>query len=594
MKLKFGWGRTRIMRQMLAVAVCCLLPLLAVGLFLLVNTGQNLNTHYLELLQADNRRVRAVMSELTRQAYSAAEQVWFDDDVVTLLKTDYPDRQDFINAAGSLSLMDNLVYQSKAYSRITVYTTNPTVSSYKQFRPVTEQIASTEWYRRALNQVGAFWASVTEENTAMQNSNLSLIRTINLPGSEYTAVMVLTLSDSYIRGNVDFGSGGIDMISVDDGSIVYSSRSSLIGQPMPLEIDRQETYYRYSGRTEWEERDYYCVVSTLELVSTRSKMYIGTIDRSGIDSRENLMKVWTVLLLISVLVPLAALVLFVRYFAGRVSLLRAEIRKARSRNYDMVGQFSGNDELTEVYQDLCFMVADIKQKDARMFQQELNEKELRNTQQLMEYKMLAAQINPHYLYNTLETIRMKALTGGDRPVADAIKLLGKTLHYVFENTGTTVTVLQRELDHVVNYLSIQKLRFGDRINYEISVSPEVDTQTYRILPLLLQPVVENAVIHGLEAISGQGFLHIRLEKSPEGHLRISVADNGIGMTAAELEELRQKLEHSSQPPQSGVALYNIRQRIRLRYGEEYGLTVESTEKEGTTVILELPGDSGPV
>lgn len=592
MKLNLGWGKTRIMRQMMTVAVSCLLPLLAVGLFLLVNTGQNLNSHYLELLQADNRRVRAVMSELTRQAYSAAEQVWFDDDVVTLLETEFESKQAFTGAANSLSLMDNLVYQSNAYSRIAVYTDNPAVSRYKQFRPVTDQIAESDWYRRALAQVGAFWTSVTEENTAMQNSNLSLVRTINLPGSDYSAVMVLTLSDSYIRGNVDFGSGGIAMISVDDGSIVYSSRSSLIGQPMPLEIDRSETYYRYSGRAEWEERDYYSVVSTLDLVSTRSKMYIATLDRSGIASRENLMQLWTVLLLVSVLIPLAALVLFVRYFAGRVSLLREEIHKARSRNYDMVGQFSGSDELTEVYQDLCFMAADIKQKDARMFQQELNEKELRNTQQLMEYKMLAAQINPHYLYNTLETIRMKALTSGDRPVADAIKLLGKTLHYVFENTGTTVTVLQRELDHVVNYLSIQKFRFGDRINYEISVDPAVDTQSYRILPLLLQPVVENAVIHGLEAISGQGHLKIDLAKTPDGHLRIRVTDNGIGMSAEELNELRQKLTQTDHPPQSGVALYNIRQRIRLRYGEDYGLTVESTKNSGTTVILDLPGDTG--
>lgn len=151
-------------------------------------------------------------------------------------------------------------------------------------------------------------------------------------------------------------------------------------------------------------------------------------------------------------------------------------------------------------------------------------------------------------------------------------------------------MLQKELDHVNNYLAIQKLRFGDGINYEICVTPEVEPQTYPILPLLLQPVVENAVVHGLESISGVGILRICIEKTENGHMQITVSDNGIGMTAQELTQIRQKLEQSNGTPQSGIALYNIRQRIRLRYGEDYGLTVESTQGEGTTVILDLPGN----
>lgn len=584
---KVGWGKTRIMQQMLTVSIFCLLPLLVVGVFLLWNSGNILNKHYLELLEADNRRVKAVLSETTRQAYNAAERVWYDDDVARLLKTDYARGEEFIADANALTLLDNLVYQSTAYSRVLIYTDNPTITDHKQFRTVTQEIMQTDWYQRAVEGIAPFWASVTVENTPMQYSNLSLVRAINLPGCDYRAVAVLTLNDSYIRGSVDFG--GIDVVCVDGGDVVYSSRSKWYGMPMPLPSDDSDSFFRYSGRQELDGREYFAVVSTLQLYMTNSRLYVGTIDSSGVGNVRSLLTLWWSLMVLSLVVPLAALVFFVRYFAGRVSLLRAEIRKARSRNYDMVGKFSGSDELTEVYQDLCFMVADIKQMDARMYEAELNEKELRNNQQLMEYKMLASQINPHYLYNTLETIRMKALTAGDRPVADSIKLLGKTLHYVFENTGTAFTVLQKELDHVQNYLSIQKLRFGDRINYEICVSPEVDPEMYPILPLLLQPVVENAVVHGLESISGVGILRIAIDRTENGHMKITVSDNGIGMTPQELAEVRRKLEQSDTTPQSGVALYNIRQRIRLRYGEVYGLTVQSARGGGTTVILDLPG-----
>lgn len=236
------------------------------------------------------------------------------------------------------------------------------------------------------------------------------------------------------------------------------------------------------------------------------------------------------------------------------------------------------------------MVQDIKQKDAKMYEAELNEKELRNNQQLMEYKMLASQINPHYLYNTLETIRMKALTTGNRELADAVKILGKTLHYVQENTGTAFTTLKKELDHVENYLAIQKLRFGDRINHVVRVEPELNPGSYAILPLLLQPVVENAVVHGLEEIDGTGMITIDVGRV-ENILRIRVRDSGKGMSLSELESLRANMERRDADPHAGIALYNIHRRIRLCYGEKYGVTVESERGCGTCVILTLPAES---
>lgn len=577
------WKKTKIMRRMLTVCIFSLLPLLIVGVVLLVNTGRMLNKHYLELLEADNRRVRLLLSEFTRQAYNDSAKVWFDDDLEELLKADYDSEAAFEEAANSLSLLDNLVYQTRAYYKVTIYTDNSTIHNYKQFRAATQEIQQTTWYRQAINQTGAFWTSIRESKMPTQNSNLSLVRAIHLPGSSYRAVAVLTLSDSDIRGSLDFG-GCIDVISVDEGGVVYSSKSGWYGQPIPLEIDYSDYYYRSSGRTELEGQKYFAVVSTLRMYMTNSRMNIGTIHPSGVSNIHRIIGIWIAVLVLSLVIPLGILEAFLRHFSGRVALLRAEIRKARFRDYNMLEQFSGDDELTEVYRDLCLVVADIKQKDAKMYQAELH-----NKQQRMEYKMLASQINPHYLYNTLETIRMKALTGGNREVAASIKLLGKTMHYVLENTGTEFTVLRRELDHVTNYLSIQKLRFGDRINYSITVSEEVDPDRYLILPLLLQPVVENAVVHGLEGLSGMGVLEIKIERTAGGSLLVQVVDNGTGIPRQELERVQQMLRQTEQPPQSGVALYNIQQRIRLCYGEGYGVTVESEEGRGTSVILELPG-----
>ena len=122
----------------------------------------------------------------------------------------------------------------------------------------------------------------------------------------------------------------------------------------------------------------------------------------------------------------------------------------------------------------------------------------------MEFQMLASQINPHFLYNTLEMIRMKAITVGDTETATAIKLLGKSMRYVLDNTGIEYTTVVKELSHIETYLQIQKLRFGERVNYEIRSEEDINLNKIKILPLLLQPIVENAILHGLEEVESGG------------------------------------------------------------------------------------------
>lgn len=586
---KLGWGRRRIKHQLILVCVVAFLPMLLIGLYLISSAGNMMRTHYLDLLTADNRQVKLLLSQVGRTAYMAADEMCMDETVRRLLSTTYETEGEFLASANKLTLLDTLVYQNREFERVVLYTDNPTIRNYKQFRTVGEEVRQSDWYTRASTRYGAFWASIDNGSAAPgRNSNLSLVRSVALPGSDYSAVLVLTLSDSYIRSVVDYDNS-LDIIFTEDGTVAYSTKSSLYRAQSPLEVGYDTTYYRYAGMVELDGEDCYAVVSTVRMYMTNSRVFVGSMDREGVEYARRLDSMWTLILFLCVVIPGGILIAFVRYFARRVDLLRGEMHKASSQDYDIIPEFQGHDELTDAFEDLRRMVADIKEKDAKMFEAELNEKELRNRQQLMEYKMLAAQINPHFLYNTLETIRMKALTHGVRDVADAIKILGKTLHYVFENTGNAMTVLQKELTHVENYLSIQKLRFGERINYQIIVEPGVDAQHYPILPLLVQPVVENAVVHGLENVRGTGLLTIRVGYLENGNLAIRVADNGVGMDEAALETVRSKLSDTAQMPHESVALYNISQRIRLCYGEGYGLTIQSQVGQGTQVCLELPG-----
>ena len=249
----------------------------------------------------------------------------------------------------------------------------------------------------------------------------------------------------------------------------------------------------------------------------------------------------------------------------------------------------GDDELSEAFADLEIMVQRIKEKDALMYRTMLNEQELVNEQQKMEFKMLASQINPHFLYNTLETIRMKAYTAGDREAATAIKLLGKSMRYVLENSGTAFTSLQNELNHIEIYMKIQKLRFGEKFDYAFDVEGGLDVSRCIILPLLLQPVVENAILHGLEEKETGGMVTIRIARVAEsGKICIAVSDNGCGMRPEALERLRADIVTKNPEKKESIGLYNINQRVKLCYGSMYGMTIDSERDRGTTITLHLP------
>lgn len=584
---KLSWKNMKLRGQMYMIYVLALIvPLAIVGVVLVFNANRMLNDYYMDLLKSDNLRVRSLLSQITTQAYNISDDICFDSAQKTILSVDYASSVDFIREVNNSSKIDDIVFNYQEIQGIYIYSDNPTLVNYKQYNKVTADIKETEWYKRALGQASAFWTLIEEKNFGNTISYLALVRRMLLPNSDYEAVVVIKLGDAYIRSKIN--SKIVDAIAVDNAGIVYSSKSSWYKEQLPIEVDYNDAYYNYSGVVEIEGTNYFAVVSTTSPHMTNSKLYICTMDDNVYYEIQAIINGCFLILVLAVLIPGIVLFWYANKFTKRVYLLREEMHKASHRNYDMGAEFTGHDELTDAYEDLKLMVSDIKEKDAKMYEAELNEKELRNNQQLMEYKMLAGQINPHYLYNTLETIRMKSLSAGNREVADCIKILGKTLQYVLKNTGTTVTTLSKELEHVENYLAIQKMRFGDRINYTLDIEEGLDTEEFQILPLLLQPIVENAVIHGLEHIDSNGHIDIKVYRNSKEQLKIIVSDNGKGMKPEEYEEVCKKLNTPGLKLESSIGVYNICERIRLHYGEEYGLQIESEYGKGTKVILILP------
>lgn len=201
---------------------------------------------------------------------------------------------------------------------------------------------------------------------------------------------------------------------------------------------------------------------------------------------------------------------------------------------------------------------------------------------ISELKALQAQINPHFLYNTLDSIIWMAEDGQTDDVVLMTSSLAKLLRQSISNEKEFVTI-REEIDYIRHYLIIQKMRYKDKLTYEINIDPDI--QFCDILKLVVQPLVENAIYHGIKYKDGIGFIQVVGYRINED-ICLEVIDNGAGITPEKLEHLFEP--NCSHPKKNGVGIINVQERLRMQYGEPYGLYYESRPSEGTRVKILIP------
>ncbi len=569
--------------------VALFIPIAVLGTFLVANTYGLLKSYHKDLVASDNLRVKAIFFEITTQIFNISENISGDDRAAELLGVNHINDDVFQEKADAFMNSGSYIYNYAEIEELTIYTDNPNIFDYRIFRYADAQTQAQSWYQQAVDQASVFWVPMErQDNYGNSYWNLCLVRRVPMINTDYHAVLVIKVSDNYLRTRVE-SSDYETIVSIDEDRIVYSSDRGYYGAPMHLPIDNTNPHYSYAGDMEVDGKKNIANVVTVNMYQSESRLYICTLDSDAYGNIRSITATCLFIIVAAVVLPGAMFYIYTKYFTERVDTLRNEMHKASQGEYNIMPDFRGTDELSEAFADLQLMVEKIQEKDKLTYQSQITEKELKNKQQEMEFKMLASQINPHFLYNTLETIRMNAFTAGNREVATSIKLLGKSLRYVLENTGTASTTLKSELDYIENYIKIQKLRFGDRINYQLDVEDGIELEDYHILPLLLQPIVENAIVHGLEPSEENGLVMVHVYLQDELHIDIS--DNGCGMDAAQVQKLRNSIVVRNPKLKSSIGLYNINQRIKLCYGSRYGLQINSVPGEGTTISLVIPANA---
>ena len=456
-------------------------------------------------------------------------------------------------------------------------------------------LTKEEWYKEAVNNKGIFkiighpYGRAVKSHVDYKESEVvSAVRAIIDP--ETQVVQGVVLVDLKLRviaetaKDVTLGKTGYLTVVDSSGDMIYAPQHPLLKDiPMNLFTDtsgissekmagkRIQMIYRTSPFTGW------------------TTLGVFPMDESAYGVKEITFNVVTFVFVVCMLGMTASF--YLAFSISRpISQLMSFMSKAESGDLTIRYWGERSDEIGMLGRSFNAMLAQI----ARLLSlTEVQERQKREA----ELRGLQAHIKPHFLYNTLDTIHWMARSKGAEDIAEVVHSLSR-LFRLGLSKGTDIVPLADELEHIVSYLKIQQVRYSTKLAYHIEVDPRL--QEYYVLKLLLQPIVENAIYHGIKERRGPG--HISIEVTEEkGDLFLTVRDNGVGIPPDRLAAIRQKLsgigkesgvgETESYLPGStgsGYGILNVQARIRLTYGQDYGLHIDSEPGIGTTVIVRHP------
>ncbi len=358
----------------------------------------------------------------------------------------------------------------------------------------------------------------------------------------------------------------IDMVD-RDGFINYSSRPDRIGQ-----------LHNWSNRGSGADKAGLLVVNDLpgigqELIGHFSKkdFFYTFVQFKGIV---------TTLLIGCLAVLLLLSLTFSRRFSRPIRDIMSQMSRIEQGNLDVNLEVKSEDELGQLTRSVNKMA---KQLDS--FIQDAYVAQI--WQKQAELNALKGQIRPHYLYNTLEVIRMSAVSNDDMAVADMIHSLSNQLEYVLDY-GENMVKLSSELQNVKDYMALIGVRYEELVNLTMSTAPDVSPE-WGVPKLSVQPFIENAVEHGILPKDEAGGISLEVVKRDEYTLVIRITDDGVGMEADELLKLEEQLDEPSRNGGvGGFGMKNVHQRVRSLFGERYGVSVSSLPSVGTCVEIVIP------
>lgn len=480
------------------------------------------------------------------------------------------------------SVLENVANSHREVAGIFIATKEDLYVSTGMSRISRDPFQNERWYREASENPEEIQliSVVTGRNIVTNRSYsiddvFSLAKAVQDPETgEVLGVILLDIRHDIIQSSINgvtIGEKGFVFVMDQEDNIVYTPVNGIVYRVNPKWVKAMEPMSVQIQGGSYQIRS--------ELSPYTGWRTVGVFSMDEVMSSVNtIVYILFTCVIISLVLVVIVSFKFSRTLTNPIFKLKRLMKQAESGDLTVRFNFEHNDEIGELGQSFNHMIARIDQLIQMVYVEQENKR-------TAEMKSLQEQIKPHFLYNTLDTISWMAR---DYDAEDIVRLVDAltNMFRIGLSHGKDIITVKEEITHVSNYLYIQKIRYKDKLNYVIHVDESL--YAVEVPKLILQPLVENAIYHGVKAKRGGGT--ITITGVPEGeNLVFTVQDDGAGMLQEKVEELNRRMsERSVLDEKKSFGLFYIRERIQLCYGKGYGVHVESTLGEGTRVTITLP------
>lgn len=441
------------------------------------------------------------------------------------------------------------------------------------------QYVGSDWYQEMINTPYQIRWMFNDERFLYTDRNpiISVVKTITeMQSNANIGMIVFSVMENDIRKYLTGLQGEVYLVD-KEGSIVSSTRRDMIGRTVAGEPYMPKLWTGKRGQIIQEEEDRKWIVNydTVDLNGWKlvQRVPYDDIFKEIYDLRKTKAFIITLVFIIFGLITVS-----ISYGMSRpLQLLKKRMQVAEKKDFHSALSVAGPKEISSLIETYNKMVAEIRQLLNRLKDEYQQKEEMR-------FRALQAQINPHFVLNTLNNIKWMAYIRSDKEVGDMLSSLGAMLEQSIGRGGTLIP-LREEIDYIENYIELMKMKFNEKLSFEYDIPEELMDQ--EVIKIMLQPVIENSLIHGIEPLNGLGRIQVSAVRN-EHRFMLTVQDNGVGISPDKLKELADRMEAGSEELPKRIGIKNVHDRIRLQYGEPYGIEVSSRVNEGTKVVLTLP------
>ncbi|WP_055107317.1 sensor histidine kinase [Paenibacillus ihumii] len=573
-------------KLLITYIVVVMLPVLIVGGAVTGHFRQQAMERAIEQTTNDVKKIKTQLENMLRVPTDLSNTFMFDKTLERMATTQYPSVFELTKAYLSYDDFKEYVQLYRGISAIRFYYDNPTLINNLELIPLEEATRSALWYQRAMETKSIGWFYVADGDD-FPARKLSLVRQIPFPEHRSSGVLMIVLNQEEL--NRMLGQEQFETLIFDEqGYIVAGKNPNLVGKTIHQLDYGIDLHQQPSGAHKMEmqgEPSYVVVEDLIPESSMNGLKIVSVFATKAIVKDANQVSLLGLLFILLVLLIALLFVYIVSFLmTNRLLRLSRHFNRLALGDLAVVSSVDGNDEIGQLSRQFNYMVESINLLMNQVVEKTEQNNALEIAQREIKLKMLASQINPHFLFNSLESIRMNAHMRGEKEIANVVRLLGKLMRKNLE-VGRDQIMLKEELEMVRSYLEIQKFRYEDRLEYELVIDRKLEG--IFMPPLIIQPLVENAVVHGVE--NKEGGVHVKLLiQAADDYAEISIQDDGMGMTLERLEEVRRSMAGAHAAVDNRIGLGNVQQRLVMTFGEQHGLKISSEYGKGTEITFTIP------